>query len=586
MAESDLIARKILGTDPQVGFGESSVLPYRPRHLDTTGFEAMERAQARGMARKEARRKNNEDYYNLTIQNLPEYEREFDRGLRSWRDEIIGDAYKLNQQGISPSPAFTQKVLSYTQAAKNTNQIKADLNKIDSLPLSKFTNKESIKGAALKKYNELAERVNSGDKAAFNESIIPDVNDPEHFMFDAFLEERHGKRPDIVTAQDKISYTGRGERVLGEKVTSKFVTKDKNGKIIPGIDQKVIDEDLYSETTDPDTIGYRDALFSLADKQIMNKALELKANDPKYKDMGTTQIMQSISSNPKDLHYNEFNKRKIAEGIHRDKLNAFQRVSTDKTIGALNEYNTGGGDGDSDKFKIQPTIISQNSASGFPITSPGVILSKKDKPLVLNIAPKDIHDFGKGLFLPGNNDRVNVTASGVGFALQNKKGQTLVSFKNENDLVNYIKTAPKKELDKLNLKQFVFGNIQEKNTVQGDTGKDKNVNSKGELVDENGEVVTDNEGNPVKPAKEQSENRSVAIEYNPNGETGSLINMYSDGAFENRTLSPAEQSVKNAWEERMKKVEKKVDKPKTVVQDGVTFIYNPTTGDYDPQTGK
>jgi hypothetical protein len=581
MAESDLIARKILGTDPQVGFGESSVLPYRPRHLDTTGFEAMERAQARGMARKEARRKNNEDYYNLTVKNLPEYEREFDRGLSTLRDEIIGDAYKLNQQGISPSPAFTQKVLSYTQAAKNTNQIKTDLNKIDSMPLSKYTNKESIKGAALKKYSELAERVNGGDRTAFNESIIPDVNDPEHFLFDTYLDDIYGKRPDTITSQDRISYGSRGERIIGDKVTAKFVTTDKNGKVIPGIDQSVIDEQLYSDTSDPYKIQFKNAIFSIADKQITNKALELKANDPKYKEMGVNQIIQSISANPRDSHYIEFNKKKIAEDILRDRLQSYQRVSTDKTIGALNEYNTGGGDGDDSNFKIQPTIISQNSASGFPITSPGVILSKKDKPLTLNIAPKDIHDFGKGLFLPGNNDRVNVTASGVGFALQNKKGKTLVSFKDENELLNYIKTAPDKELDKLNLKQFVFGNIQEKSTIQGDTGKDKNVNSKGELLDENGEVVKDNEGNPVKPAKEQSENRSVAIEYDPNGETGSLINMYSDGAFENRVLSPAEQAVKTEWENRKKKAEKPIsNKPKTVVQNGVTYTLDPKTGEY------
>jgi hypothetical protein len=580
MAESDLIARKILGTDPQVGFGESSVLPYRPRHLDTTGFEAMERAQARGAARKEARRKNNEDYYNLTIKNLPEYEREFDRGLRSWRDEIIGDAYKLNQQGISPSPAFTQKVLSYTQAAKNTNQIKADLNKIDSLPLSKFTNKESIKGAALKKYNELAERVNGGDKTAFNESIIPDVNDPEHFMFDAFLEERHGKRPDTVTANDKVSYGSRGERIVGDKVTAKFVTTDKNGKVIPGIDQTVIDQDLYSETTDPDTIGYRNALFSLADKQIENKALELKANDPKYKDMGTTQIMQSISSNPKDLHYNEFNKRKIAEGIHRDKLEAFQRVSTDKTIGALNEYNTGGRNGSDSDFRIEPTIISQNSGSGHPITAPGVILTKKDKPLTLQIAPKDIHDFGRGKLMRGNNDRVNVSATGVGYALQNKKGGTLVSFKTPEEMINYIETVPKKDLNNLNLKQFVFGTIQEKKLVRGDTGEDAKVNSKGELVDGDNNVIKDEDGNPIKPV-EQNENRSVAIDYDPNGETGALINAYSDGAFSNRQLSPNEQKVKDTYEKRMKEVEKpKINKPKTVIQNGVTYTLDPKTGEY------
>jgi hypothetical protein len=565
MAESDLIARKILGTDPQVGFGESSVLPYRKHSLDTTGFEALERSQARGQARKEARRKNNEDYYNLTIKNLPEYEREFDNGLRGWRDEIINDAYQLNRQGISPSPAFTQKVLSYTQAAKNTNQLKSDLNKIDSMPLSKFTNKESIKGAALKKYSELAERVNAGDKSAFNESIIPDVNDPEHFMFDAFLEERHGKRPDTVTSQDKISYTGRGERVLGEKVSAKFVTTDKNGKVVPGIDQSVVDQDLYSQTTEGDPLNqYLTALFSLADKQIMNKALDLKANDPRYKEMGTTQIMQSISSNPKDEHYSEFNRRKIAEGIHRDKLEAFQRVSNDSTIGALNEYNSGGsGDGSTDNFTIQPTIISQETGSGNPITSPGVILTKKDKPLVFPVASKTIHDLGDGK-MTRNTDRVNVNATSLGYALKRKvdsdgtKKGTLVSFNTVDDMINYINTAKKSDLNKYELGQFLFGTIQEKKTVEGDTGEDEPGNK-----------------------REQNVNRSVAIDYDPNGETGSLLNAFSDGAFNKRKLTQDEQRVIDAWENRMKKVEKKESKPKTVVQNGITYTYNSQTGEYE-----
>jgi hypothetical protein len=355
MAESDLIARKILGTEPTVGFGESSVLPYRRTVLDTTGFEAMGRAKARDEARKEARRKNNEDYYNLAIKNLPVYEREFDAGLNGWKNDIINEGFELSRQNKTPSASWVQNVMNFNQAAANTKQLKADLAKIDSMPLSKYANKESIKGAALKRFDELAQRVNQGDRSALGESIRPNVDDPEHFLFDAFLNDKYGNRPDTTINKEYVSTNDKGERIVGNKFTAKFVTTDKNGKVTPGIDKSVIDEALYSDTTDQDTLGFRNALFSLADKQIMSKALELKDGDPTYKDMGVNQIVQSISANPNDSHYKDFNRKKITEDVLTKKLEAFQRVSTDKQVGTLNEYNKGSGDGDDDKPKIETT---------------------------------------------------------------------------------------------------------------------------------------------------------------------------------------------------------------------------------------
>lgn len=559
MAERDLIAQKILGTDPQVGFGESAVLPYRRHTLDTTGFEAMERAQARRASREEARKKNNEDYYNTAIKNLPEYEKEFDRELGNWRNEIIQKSSQKIREGGSPStsPEFAKELLSYTQAAKNTKQLKKDLENNE--PLGKYVNREAYQGAKLKNYERAAERVNQGDRNALNESILPPPNDPEFFMFDAYLYDKYHNRPDTVTSEEKVSYGGQGERILGNKVIARFVTKDKSGKVVPGIDKAVVDQDLYSDTTDPDTLGYRNALFSLAEKQILNKALELKSSgDQRYKDMGTAQVATMISTNPRDPYFNEFNKNKIAEDIHRNKLEAFQRVSTESDIKAGHKYDDG--TGSSDDFRIDPAIISQNSASGFPITSPGVILTKKDKPLTLNIAPKDIHDFGKGLIDPNNKDRVNVTASGLGYALQRKsdnqygKKGTLVSFNNADEMINYINTASKKDLNSLQLKQFVFGNIQEKGDISGDTGYDK-----------------------AGKKKESTENRSVAIEYDQNGETGALLNAYSEGAFGNRKLTAVEQAVKDAWDGRMQKD----DRPKVVVQNGITYKLNPQTGEYE-----
>lgn len=538
MAQADLLAQKIAGTNPEVGFGEGVVLPYRQHSLDTRGFEALERANVRRAAEEAARKKNNEDYYNTTIKNLPEYQREFDQGLSGWRDSIINKSSQMVKNGVRPSqsPEFTKEVLQFSQAANATKQLNADLEKLNTMPVGTYINRESLKGAALKKYTELKDRVNQGDRSAFSESIIPDANDPEHFLFDKFLDDKYGKREDVVTSVDHVLKNDRGERVIGKKVTAKFVT-NKDGKIVPGIGQEVIDNDLYSETTDPNTIQFRNALFSLADKQIMNKALELKSSgDPKYSDMGTTQIMQSISANPSDPHYKEFNRRKIAEDIHRSKLEPFQRVSTDNSVGALNEYNKGDGDGSDPKdLRIQPTVITQNTANNVPITAAGVVLMKNNKPIELRVAPKMIYDLGAGKRFK-NNDRVNIKTTGLGYVLKriNNDGPP-VSFKSIDETVNFINTATDKELQKYALGQVIFGNIEEKKSIQGDTGQD---------------VILDEAGNVNKA--EQNVNRTVAIDYEPDGETGAMLDALSNGAFSTRTLSQDEQRVKDAWENRFK----------------------------------
>jgi hypothetical protein len=559
MAQPDLVAQKILNTDPNVGFGEAAVLPYRQHSLDTRGLEALERANTRKAAAEEARKKNNEDYYNTTIKNLPEYQREFEQGLKGWRDEIVNKSSQIVREGRNPSqtPEFTREVLAYTQAAKATKQINDDLEKVRNMPVSKYTNKESLNGAALKKYTELKDRVNSGDRTAFSESVIPDPSDPEHFLFDEFLNDRYGKMENVETSNDYISTNSRGERIIGKKVKAKFVTKDKNNRVVPGIDDSVIENDLYSETTDPNTLQYRNALFSLVDKQITSKALELKAKDPEYKDLGVTQIVQRISANPKDPHYEEYNRNKIAEDIHRSKLEPFQKISTDNSIGSLNEYNKdSSGDGaKKEDLKFEPAVITQNSGTGNSIAAPGVILSKKDKPVSLSVAANTIYDFGTGNREEKNTARVPINASSIGYALANKSSNKLMAFKDIDEMENYINTAPKSDLNKLNLDQYIFGNILEKKNTQGDTGEDEPADK-----------------------LEQNINRSIAIKYNKDNETGAQINLLSNGAFNNRQPTADEQRIKSAWEKRMAKKE---TKPSTVVQNGVTYTLNQKTGQYE-----
>lgn len=559
MAQTDLVSQKILGTDPLVGFGESAVLPYRQRQFESSGYDAMERAQTRQEAAKAAREKNNEDYYNTTIKALPEYQREFERGLGGWRDEIVSESAQMVKNGVNPSqtPDLTKKVLQFTQAAKATTQINNDLEKINTMPIGKYTNRESVKGAALKKYTELVERVNNGDRSAFGESIIPNPNDPEHFLFDQYYNDKYGSRGDTVTGEDQISYGPKGERITGKKVTARFTT-NKNGKVVPGIDRSIIEDDLYSETTDPNTLQFREAVFSLADKQITNKALELKqSGDPRYENMGTTQIASSISANPKDPHYKDFNRNKIAEDIDRQKVEAFQRISTDNSIGALNEYNKDGDGSKKQDFVFEPAVISQNSASGNVINIPGVVLAYKDKPLTINVAANSIYDFNTGKQDLKNTNRVPIKATSVGLALTSKGTNKIMAFKDVDATIDYINKTPLKELNNLKLDQYIFGNIEEKKDTEGDTGADDAYDK-----------------------FQQTVNRSIAIKYNKEDETGAQINLLSGGKFNERPLTPDEQRLKDAWDKKTAK-KPKSDRPLTVVQNGVTYNWNAKTETYE-----
>jgi hypothetical protein len=532
MAQPDLVSQKIMGTDPQVGFGEASVLPYRQHQLDTRGFEAIERAQTREQARK----KNNEDYYNATIKDLPVYKRELDGAFANWRNEVIDKTSQRVKNNVNPSsdPEVIKEVLAYKQAVTNGNQLFDELEKIKTLPVSKYVNKASLLGSAKKTVDERIERAVKGDRSALMEgSIMPDVNDPEHFLYDSYLNDKYGKRDNIVTSEDTVVNGPLGERIIDKKVTAKFVTT-KNGKVVPGIDKSVIDDELYSPTTDADTLQARAATFSFADKQILNKALQLKeSGDPRYKDMGTNQIVASISSNPADPHYKDFNRNKLAEEVILKKLEPFQKVSTDNNISSGHRYDTDSdGSGTKTKdFKLEPAIINQNSATGNSLTAPGVIITKKDKPLTLTVAANQIYDFEKGAIDFKNTARVPINATGVGYALANKSSNKILAFDSPDALIEYINTTPKKDIDKLDLNQYVFGNIQEKKTVQGDTGEDD-----------------------PEDKTEQNVNRSIAIKYDKANEVGAQINASSGGSFNNRELTADEKRVKEAWDNRVNNV--------------------------------
>lgn len=113
-----------------------------------------------------------------------------------------------------------------------------------------------------------------------------------------------------------------------------------------------------------------------------------------------------------------------------------------------------------------------------------------------------------------------------------------MAFKSVDDMQNFIETAPKAELDKYSLKQFLFGNIAEKESIEGDTEGAGQANDISALLNKS-------KGNEVR-------NRTVAVEYTPDGEAAARLRILSGGTFnKNRPLTEEEKKVVDPWNFRM-----------------------------------
>jgi hypothetical protein len=350
MAQPDLLAEKILHTDPQVGFGESAVLPYREHPLDTRGYEALERGQERMAMREEARKKNNEDYFHATIKDLPQYRREVDQTMQGMRNDIVNRMVENNKRGVShTTDSDLQRMIGeYKQAAKDSEQLHKDYETESNKPAGNYINLKSRNGELMNQLTEAYDKFNQGDRSALGRKISANPN--LHFNSDEFLNDRYGKIPVSVQSKDQIKNGALGQEIHGDKVSARFWTKDKNGNLIPGIDQSHVEELLNTPTQDPDTLQFREQVKFNAQEAIRNKALQLKnSGDPNYKDLGVEQIASRISSNPMDPHYDEFNKTKLVDNIARQQLEKFQIKSREKDIKSGHAYKTGSGD-DNDKL--------------------------------------------------------------------------------------------------------------------------------------------------------------------------------------------------------------------------------------------
>lgn len=358
MAQPDLIAQKILGTDPQVGFGESAVSPYRQRHLDTRGFEAMERARGRKEAQEAELQKTNAHFFNERIGKLAESDRMFDGLINQKTKDVVDTGTNVIRKrggNLTGDTDFNQKFAERQALAQGTMQMKKQYEDIQKADYGDYVSKEDVVGAATRNYQKAALDANNGDTSAVSRNIKPNENSFEFFKADKFI---YDKVKDIKMSEQSTDKKGYG--ALGEYITTtsngyKFATKDAKGNLIPGIDKSIVNHFLNNPTNDPDTLRFRASMENAANLAIENKALNILKNDPRYKDIREDEVPEQLNKLKEQIAYGQGQEffegvDAIKERILKNKLTPFQESKESKDIKSGFKYNT---DGDGEDVNIE-----------------------------------------------------------------------------------------------------------------------------------------------------------------------------------------------------------------------------------------
>jgi hypothetical protein len=433
-------------------------------------------------------------------------------------EQLLGQKAKLLQNHIY-DPSHPER-LTY-EAMKNEMEQNAQRGKdamaaytttSAAIAKDKYLKQEQAQSAA----NDLLHDETGTSRLPINQvnpeefSKVP--NQPQHFNLQSYGEDVAKAIPESVRSYLHQERLLGGERINEDIVKSKFHEYDNNGKLIK------------------DQNGNPVVAVTPETKQIFYN------QDPRAK-----AAVQYELARQNALPENQ-DKPLTEDDIVRQHLSPYAYSNINRNIGTLNKPNEGSsstenGSNPASKFVVAPAVIKQKSASGLEHTNPGVEISHKDKPIDFQIAPTKIFDLSGGK-IDSNKDRINFKASSLGYGLQTNKSKKLMAFKSVDDMQNFIETAPKAELDKYSLKQFLFGNIAEKESIEGDTEGAGQANDISALLNKS-------KGNEVR-------NRTVAVEYTPDGEAAARLRILSGGTFnKNRPLTEEEKKVVDPWNFRM-----------------------------------
>jgi len=579
MAATDLTSQKLIATNPDQGFGESYVLPYRPRGFDYTPYQILGAPKDRDAEERAAKAKRD-------LELISKF------GKVS--DDTKGNPQLQQKQGqykqylgskIDKGEAVSQEELAKLQADLDLESAEniAEKQQYDQHVKSVIPDYEKTYGSA---YNKgLA---NKDATSAYWETprggfrAQADPTQATHLYDLPIAAQDFAKNFANIHASSQAneSSTENPEKATSysNSIGSVFMIADPNnkGRQMPGVGQKHIDEFLNEKNG---------VAAKKIDKEVVlpeyqqdaKKISELAKTDPaysKYSMMNPEQITQDLLTNGNPLRKSStgipLNQAGYRNQVARTQLEAYNNEAR-KTVFSNEDkapgYDSSYGSNASNKFLATPGVFAQTSPTSTTTTSadgktlvkygatkrydiPGVATTRDGatlKPISIN--PRQYRDLSTGEIINTPSDRVEYTPQHLGTAMVDKSGRVVAI--GPDELVTRINNStealrvwnaggrkgPKPpSFEGWTPTQVSSGYIDTRLDTQGKSPE--NLKPGESVVD----IYNPEEGKNVKMIR-----KTVTIPVKQGDDVETYLNAQSGNSLRNRQPTDQEKAIQDAW---------------------------------------
>lgn len=584
MAAPDLTSQKLLGTNPDQGFGDSVVLPYRPRGFDYNPYQFMganaERA-AQERAGKAARDlKMLSDFGKISDETKGNPELQYRRGVYA---QDFGARLDKGEEIPREELAAAESDLALRSAINKDNKNKF-VNETDSV----IPGHEAFYGDA---YNKGLANKRSTDGYWLNDSFTTE-SDPTKAtdLYDAQLAVK-GFANDFKMSTQTNDNSWENPEVAGSKKTTAgalFMVSDPAhpGRLKIGVGQQHIDALLSEKNGVLQKKIDKEMVFPQfqKDAEELSRLSKTDKNYSKYAMMTPDQITQDLIANGNPLRKGDGNTSLNAAGYRNQLTREMLEVHNQKTQGLVEsnekkssiDESTGGNAStnvistpgeyshttgqSTPTFETNPTTgqVTKTTYKVNPGTVPGVYFSVKKSANgpatpglpVLTGNFKNLRNLNTNQILQKTTSDPTMQVTHAGFGLIDPQGRKIggpndATVSRLNKLAEEWKvyhangdsgTKPD-DFGQFKGQDIATGFVNEKVNVENDeAGKKKAASTGGQFM-----YVDEEDGKKVAVIRS-----AVQTTFNQDDAIGSHINANTN--YFNRTeMSPAEKALRDAW---------------------------------------
>lgn len=562
MAAADLTSQKLMNTNPDQGFGDAFVLPYRPRGFDYTPYQLLGAQQGREAAEREAKAKRD-------LELISKF------GKIS--DDTKGNPVLQYKQGqykqylgskIDKGEPVSQEELAKLQADLDLESAEniAEKQQYDNHVKTIIPDYEKTYGAAYNKgLAQLEATKGYWDTPRGGFKAQADPTQATH-LYDSETAVKDFADNFKMSSQTNENSWENPERAGSKKTTAGalFMVSDPQNpsQMKIGVGQEHVDALLAEKNGVLQKKIDKEMVFPQfkKDAEEISKLYKTDKNYSKYALMTPEQITQDLISNGNPLRKGDGGIGLNAAGYRNQIAKEMLEVHNQKTQGLVesNEdkapgYDSSYGSNASNKFLATPGVFAQTSpaegtARRFDI--PGIATTRDGNTLKpISINPKQYRDLSTGQIINTPSDRVEYTPQHLGTAMVDKTGRLVAT--SPEDLVKRI-NASTEALRAWNAsgrkgpKPPSFEGWTPTLVSSGfiDTRLDTQGKSPENLKP--GETVVDiynpEEGKNVKMIR-----KTVTIPIKTGDDVETYLNAQSGNSLRNRQLTDQEKAIQDAW---------------------------------------